>query len=292
MLADTLRSPRRGGRTRASEFLKVVARPAIVTILLLIEIVPLAWLLLGSLKTQDEFLTKPAWSLPTHLRFHNYVDAWTTGRVAQSFANSALVVFPALLLTVALGTSAAFALAVLRWKGQSFVLVGFIAGIMVPGQMILLPLFTVFFKIGISGTLLPLVITYTATGLPLTVFLMTAYFRAAPNEVFEAATLDGAGIFRTLWSVGVPMLRSAIFTVTLVQFFFDWNDLLFALTFINDDSLQTVQLALLNFTGSHGSIQFGPLFAAISINVAVILVIFLFLNQRVMKGLTAGAIKG
>lgn len=292
MPTNTLKASQTGTYTRPAGLLRATAKPVIVTVLLLVEVVPLVWLLLGSLKTQDEFLTKPAWSLPEHFRFHNYLDAWTTGRVAQSFANSGLVVFPALLLTVALGTSAAFALAILRWRGQNAVLVGFVAGIMVPGQMILLPLFTVFFKIGLSGTLFPLIITYTATGLPLTVFLMTAYFRAAPAEVFEAATLDGAGIFRALWSIGVPMMKSAIFTVTLVQFFFYWNDLLFALTFINDDSLQTVQLALLNFTGSHGSVQFGPLFAAISINVAVILVIFLFLNQRVMKGLTAGAIKG
>ena len=105
--------------------------------------------------------------------------------------------------------------------------------------MILLPLFTVYFQAGLTGTLWPLIITYTATGLPLTVFMMATYFRAVPREVFEAATLDGAGMIRSFLSIGFPMVRNAVFTVALVQFFFIWNDLLIALTFTNSSELRT-----------------------------------------------------
>ena len=163
---------------------------------------------------------------------------------------------------------------------------------MVPSQMILLPLFTIYFQVGLTGSLWPLIITYTATGLPLTVFMLATYFRAVPREVIEAAAIDGAGIFRVFFSVALPMVRNAILTVALVQFFFMWNDLLVALTFTNSNNLRTVQVGLLNFTGEFGAIQYGPLFAAICITVGGTLVLFLALNQRVMKGLTGGAVKG
>jgi raffinose/stachyose/melibiose transport system permease protein len=178
------------------------------------------------------------------------------------------------------------------FRGGGAVLLVFLAGIMIPGQMILLPLFTVYFKLHLTSTLWPLIITYTAIGLPLTVFMMATYFRSVPREVFEASTLDGASAVRSFWSIGLPMMRSAVFTIALVQFFFLWNDLLIALTFTTQESLRTVQVGLLNFTGQFGVVDYGPTFAAICINMLLVLVLYLFLNQRVMRGLSAGAVKG
>jgi raffinose/stachyose/melibiose transport system permease protein len=264
----------------------------LVALLLVVEIYPLVWLFLGSLKQQEEFQQNPVWALPEGLNWANYTEAWTTGMMSTYVRNSILATVPSLFLIVVLGVAAGFALEVMVWKGRNVVLLTFLAGIMVPGQMILLPLFTVYFQAGLTGTLWPLIITYTATGLPLTVFMMATYFRAVPREVFEASTLDGAGIIRSFFSIGFPMVRNAVFTVALVQFFFIWNDLLIALTFTNSSSLRTIQVGLLNFTGEFGQVQWGPLFAAISINVFGTLVLYLFLNQRVMKGLASGAVKG
>jgi raffinose/stachyose/melibiose transport system permease protein len=263
-----------------------------VAFLLIIEIYPLVWLVLGSFKTQSEFVNNPSWSLPHTLDLQNYREAWTTGHVGLYVRNSVLAVFPSLVFIIVLGVAAGFALEVLVWRGRHQVLLVFLVGIMVPSQMILLPLFRFYFETGLSGTLWPLILTYTATGLPLTVFMMATYFRAVPREVFEAAVIDGASTLRAFWSVGVPMVRNAIFTVALIQFFFIWNDLLIALTFTNSDTLRTIQVGLLNFTGQYGQTAFGPLFAAISINVFGTLFLYLFLNQRVMKGLTAGSVKG
>ena len=193
---------------------------------------------------------------------------------------------------VILGTAAGFALEVMVWKGRNTVLLLILGGIMIPGQMILLPLFTVYYNVGVTGTLIPLIITYTATGLPLTTFMMATYFRAIPREVFEASTIDGASILRSFWSIGFPLIRNAIVTVALVQFFLIWNDLLIAITFADQRPLNTVQAGLLNFSGDYGSKQYGPLLAAVCITVGGILVIYLFLNQRIMKGLTAGTLKG
>ena len=110
--------------------------------------------------------------------------------------------------------------------------------------------------------------------------------------MFEAATIDGASIYRQFTSLGVPMIRNAIATVLLVQFFFLWNDLLIAYTFTTSAKLRTIQVGLLAFNGQYGSVDWGPLFAAISINVFGTLVIYLVLNQQIMKGLTAGSVKG
>ncbi len=279
-------------RTSPNKFLKRAPVQILIAILLVVEIYPLVWLFMGSFKTQDEFLNSPVWALPQNFNFDNYVEAWTTGNIATYVGNSLIATIPSLFLIVLFGVAAGFALEVLVWKGRSTVLLVFLAGIMVPGQMILLPLFSAYFQVGLTGTLWPLIITYTATGLPLTVFMMATYFRAVPREVFEAAALDGASMIRAFFSIGFPMVRNAVFTVALVQFFFIWNDLLIALTFTNNADLSTIQVGLLNFTGEFGAVEYGPLFAAICINVFGTLVLYLFLNQRVMKGLAGGAVKG
>lgn len=284
--------PRTAAGARRRRRARQVARNVLVTLLVVIEVVPLLWLVLSSFKTQAEFVNDPALSLPRSWGFQNYADAWTTGHVALYIRNSLLATAPSLALIVLLGTAAGFALEVMVWRGRHRVLLVFLLGIMVPGQMILLPLFRVYFQTGLSGTLLPLIITYTATGLPLTVFMMATYFRAIPREVFEAATIDGASILAAFWRIGFPLVRNAVFTVALVQFFFIWNDLLISLTFTTDDSLRTVQVGLLNFTGQYGETAYGPLFAAISVNVLGALVLYLLINQRIIKGLTAGAVKG
>ena len=277
---------------RRRRIIRGLPAKAVLAVLLVVVLYPMVWLLLGSFKTNTEFLENPVWALPETFSFNNYAEAWTTGNIAQYVTNSVIAVFPALFLMILLGSAAGFALEVMVWKGRGGVLLVFLAGIMVPGQMILLPLFTVYFQTGLSGTLWPLIITYTATGLPLTVFMMATYFRAVPREVFEASTLDGAGILRSFWSIGLPMVRNAVFTVALVQFFFIWNDLLIALTFTNSTELRTIQVGLLNFSGEYGATNYGPLFAAICINVFGTLVLYLILNQRIQKGLTAGSVKG
>lgn len=269
-----------------------VLSKVIVAVLLVIVMYPLLWLTLGSFKTQDEFLNDPFWTLPNSWSFDNYVSAWVEGGLGTFIRNSIVAVFPALALMVLFGVAAGFALEVMVFKGRGAVLLLFLAGIMVPGQMILLPLFTIYFRTQLTGTLLPLIITYTAIGLPLTVFMMATYFRSIPKEIIEAATLDGAPILRTFFSIAFPMVRNAVFTVALVQFFFIWNDLLIALTFTNSQSLQTIQVGLLNFTGRYGAVDYGPTFAAICINVFGTLLLYLVLNQRIMRGLTAGSVKG
>ena len=268
--------------------------PALITIfvLVLITAYPLFWMVINSLKGKADFLDNPSYALPETWEWGNYARAWEVGNLATTITNSVIVTIPSLILIVLLGTAAGFALEVMVFKGKNGILLFILAGIMIPGQMIILPLFTTFFSIGLVGSLTPLIIIYTAGGLPLTTFMMATYFRAIPREVFEASTLDGASILRSFFAVGFPMVRNAVFTVAIVQFFLIWNDLLIALIFAGQRKLNTIQVGLLNFSGEYGAIDYGPLFAAIVITVGGILVLYLFLNQRIMKGLAAGAVKG
>ncbi|MBK4347105.1 carbohydrate ABC transporter permease [Lacisediminihabitans changchengi] len=275
-----------------SRIVSKVASIVAIVVLLVIEIYPLFWLIMSSFKTQDEFLNAPAWALPSGFDWSNYFDALVTANIGKNILNSVIATAPSLALIILFGTAAGFALEVLVFRGRGAILLTFLAGIMIPGQMILLPLFNAYFQIGITGTLWPLIITYTATGMPLTVFMMATYFRAVPREIFEAAAIDGASMLRSFFSIGFPMVRNAVFTVALVQFFFIWNDLLIAITFTSSSDTATVQVGLLNFSGQYGATQFGPLLAAICVNVVGILIIYLFLNQRIMRGLAAGSVKG
>ncbi|WP_367822656.1 MULTISPECIES: carbohydrate ABC transporter permease [unclassified Microbacterium] len=279
-------------RRGARDFLRRLPIRLLIAVLLIIEIYPILWMILGSFKTQNEFLNEPFWALPQSWDIVNYIEVFTTGEFGKYIVNSVIAVFPSLAIILVFGTAAGFALEVMVWKGRGTVLLLFLAGIMVPAQMILLPLFTIYFRTNMTGTLWPLIITYVALGMPLTVFMMATFFRSVPREIFEASTLDGASIFRSFFSIGLPLVKNALFTIGLVQFFFLWNDLLIALTFTNSSDLRTIQVGLLNFTGEYGAVQYGPTFAAISVNVLGTLLIYVFLNQQVMKGLTAGSVKG
>ncbi|MGO3884776.1 MAG: carbohydrate ABC transporter permease [Mycetocola sp.] len=264
----------------------------VIGFLILITAYPLFWMVINSLKSKTDFLNNPSWALPEVWMWENYTKAWEVGNLSTTIMNSVMATVPSLILIVILGTAAGFALEVMVWKGRNTVLLLILAGVMIPGQMILLPLFTMFFNVGLTGSLLPLIIIYTATGLPLTTFMMATYFRAIPREVFEASTLDGASIIRSFLSIGFPMVRNAVVTVAIVQFFLIWNDLLMALVFAGQRKLNTIQVGLLNFSGEYGATDYGPLFAAICTTVGGILVLYMFLNQQIMKGLAAGAVKG
>jgi raffinose/stachyose/melibiose transport system permease protein len=263
----------------------------IVALFLILVIYPLVWLVMSSFKTTQEFATQPTWALPQGLAWQNYVQAWNSG-MATYFLNSILAVFPSLLLILAISVAAAFGLEVMTWRLRNPVLFLFLAGIMVPLQLVLLPLFTIYFQAGLIDTRWALIITYTAFGLPLSVFLMAGFFKSVPREVMEAAVLDGASIYTVFYRVALPMVANGLVTIALVQFFFLWNDLLFTLTFIVSDSNRTIQTGLLNFTGQYGQVDWGPTFAAISLAVIPTLILYLVLNQQVIKGLASGSLKG
>jgi raffinose/stachyose/melibiose transport system permease protein len=270
---------------------KTITR-VLILVILVVEIYPLFWLLSSSFKSENQFDTKPLWSLPQSLNFSNYSKAWDIAHLPTDAINSITVTLSAVVVILAVGAAAAFALEVMVWKGRGGILLFLVGGLMVPGQLVLLPLFEIYYKVGLDNTLWPMIITYIGEGLPLTVFLMATYFRSVPRELFEACAMDGGGIFRCFFSIAVPLVRNGMLTVGMLMFFSVFNDLLVALTFNTEPSVSTIQVGLLNFDGQYGSVLYGPLLAAISLVIFAMLLFYLAINRQVMKGLSSGAIKG
>ncbi|MDO7266561.1 carbohydrate ABC transporter permease [Shouchella clausii] len=280
-----------GAGKKRGVWLSVLGK-GLVGVFLLITVYPVIWLLLSSLKEPSEFMTNSMNALPEGFYLGNYVEAWKTGNMGIYFRNSIFVTFPALIGIILFGSMAAFAIEKLRWKLKNVVMLLFLAGIMIPVQIVLLPLFQIYFNINLLNSLFGLGLVYLVFGLPLTIFLFASYFKSMPNELMEAAVVDGASIYQIFFTLAFPLLKNAIVTVALVQFFFVWNDLIFAMSFIRDTDLRTIQTGLMGFAGEYGQREWGPTFASIALAVVPILLLYTFLNKLVMKGMTSGAVKG
>jgi raffinose/stachyose/melibiose transport system permease protein len=266
--------------------------PVILAIVLAVEIYPIFWLLTSSVKSSQEFLTHPSYSLPQGFHWENYVAAWTTGKMGTFFLNSLFVTLGSLVLIVFLSVTVSFALTKMQWKLKTLVLNLFLAGIMVPVTIVLIPLFTIYKSMSLLNTHWSLILTYTGFGLSLSVYLLTAYFQSVPDELLEASVIDGCTIYQTLGRIVLPLAANAIVTVIVIQFFFRWNDMLFSMTFISKTALKTVQTGLMFFSDEWGNTDWGAVFAAISIAVMPTLLLYVGMNKLVMTGMTAGAVKG
>ena len=265
---------------------------ALVALFVFVAIYPIAWIFFSSFKDASEFSHNPMWSLPSVLHVENYARAWNQGHMGTYFFNSVVTVVPSVMIVIALGVAAAFGIEIMRWRFASAIGLLFLAGIMVPIQIVLLPLFSMYYATHILDTRLALVLTYVAFGLPTTVFFLASFFKTFSREIIEAAIMDGASVYQVFFRIALPMVMNAVVTVALIQFFFMWNDLLVSLTFTSSPGLRTIQAGLLSFSGQYGQREWGPTFAAVALAVTPTVLIYLFLNQLVMKGLAAGAVKG
>ena len=264
----------------------------LIVCIVLIFLYPLFWMVTASLKDSSEFVSKPAYALNSGFYWQNYVDAWTRGHMSTYFMNSLINTVASLVLIVIFSTTISFALTKMRFKARKFLIAYFGFGIMVPVATTLIPLAQIFQKLSLYNTRTGLILIYTASAISFSVYLITGYLHALPDEVLEAAIVDGCGIYRLMWSVVVPLMKNAIITVLVIQFFFKWNDLIYSMTFISRSSLKTVQTGLLYFENEFGSKNWGAIFASVSISVLPMLIMYLFLNKAVIEGMTTGAIKG
>lgn len=263
-----------------------------VACLVVIEIYPIFWMLTASFKQSSEWTAKPAYALNEGFYFQNYIDAWTRGNMATFFKNSLICTLAALLFIVIFSVTVSFALTKMEWKLKKAVSKYFQLGIMVTITTSLIPLFQIYSKVGLINTRACLVISYIAFGLSLSIFLANGFLRSFPNEIMEAAVIDGCGIYRMMWHIIVPLMKNAIVTILVLQFFFKWNDLLFSMTFISDTALKTVQTGLLYFSDEFGNKNWGAIFASVSMSILPMLVLYTALNKTVIEGMTAGAVKG
>lgn len=264
----------------------------IIFLICVIEVYPLFWMLTASLKQQSEWSEYPAYALNKGFYIQNYIDAWTRGNMATFFKNSLITTLVSLVFIVIFATTVGFAVTKMQWKYREKVAMFFRLGIMIPVATALIPLFQIYSKANLLNTRTCLILTYIAFGLSLSIYLVQGYLRSFPDDIMEAAVIDGCGIYRMMWHIVVPLMKNAIVTVLVLQFFFKWNDLLFSMTFISDSSLKTVQTGLLYFSDEFGGKNWGAIFASVSMSVFPMLILYTALNKKIMEGMTAGAVKG
>ena len=163
---------------------------------------------------------------------------------------------------------------------------------MIPYQVVLIPLYITYSKIGLLDTYWALVLPQVAFGMPFSVQLFLAFFADFENDLLEAAVIDGCGIGRAFLSIVVPLCRNIIITIATLRAIFSWNEYVFAYTFIRSKKMMTVVLGLNAFVGEEGLVDWGPTFAAISVTVIPTLIVYMFLNKYMQSGLSEGAVKG
>ena len=251
---------------------------------------PLVWMFFVSLKTNTEIFKSP-FALPEEIQLGNFIFAWTAGKLGIATLNSAIVCVTALILNIIIGCMASFALGRLRFKMSGAVMTYFLIGMMIPIHCILIPLFKTFSNMHLYNSLLGLIIPYTVVSLPTTIFIMTGFFKNMPNEMFEAACIDGCSIYKIFTSIALPLSKTGIFVTALMAFVGNWNELLLAMVFISDDAKKTLPVALSKFVGPYNT-NYTQMFAAIIIAILPTIIVYCCFSNQIVDGLTAGAVKG
>lgn len=253
---------------------------------------PMLWVLLSSLKTEPAIASDPFGIPAAPYQWNNYTRAWAEANLAAYFWRSALVTTVSVFLILFLGARAAYALSRLQGRAGAWAGALFLAGLTLPAQLAMVPVFFELRALGLLNTTAGLILVYTANGLPFAVFILTGCFRALPASLHEAAVLDGCGDSAVFWRVMLPLVRPGLVTVAIFQFIGIWKEYFFAFLLASGGA-RTLPLGLANLAiAAQYRNENGPLFAGIVLVTLPILAIYLFLQRHLVEGITSGAVKG
>ena len=244
-----------------------------------------------SFKTKQELYLSNPLSLPKSLYLGNFITAFNKLNLLTTFMNTFLYTAVSVVVLAFLCGAAAWAIARCKQKIFKFVYVYFLLGILIPYQALFLPIYVIGYKSGLTNTRLGIILMYVATGMPVGVFLMTSFMSTAPIELEEAAKIDGCSIYRTYFSIVMPLLKPAIATLVIMQSFQIWNDFLMANLYLSDKSLKTLTVAMQALFSQQTS-DYTTALAAIVISVLPVAILFISMQKYFIKGMTAGAVKG
>ncbi|MBI3428795.1 MAG: carbohydrate ABC transporter permease [Actinobacteria bacterium] len=268
---------------------KVLRTLALTTFAIAI-VIPTAIVALGSFKSDVEVYSKPL-ALPTNWSFRNYNRLISDGGIFTNFKNSVIVTSFSVVLTLILASMAAFAISRMT-NVTGRVLFGLFAlGLAIPGQVNIIPIYLLFQRLHLTNSLLGLVLINIATTLPISIFILTSFFRELPKEMFEVSAIDGAGPFQIYRSIALPLSRPAMGATSIFLFVISWNDLLYPLLLVTQSDKKTLPLALLDYRGEYAT-SFSMIFTAVMVASIPMVVMYLFMQRSFIAGLTAGAVKG
>lgn len=255
-------------------------------------LLPLAWVLVSSLKPGADILASP-WSLPNELRWANYGRAWGEAGIGRAFVNSSIVTVATLAILLPIGAMAAYVLAKYAFPGAKAILGTFLGGMMFPTFLVIVPLFLLMRDLRMLDTMHGLILVYVAYSLPFTVFVLTGFFVNLPDELAEAAMLDGCGHALTFWKVMLPLARPGIIVVGIFNAIGLWNEYGLALVLLPSESNRTLPLGIANLTMTQQyQSDWGALFAGLVIVMLPVLIVYGFFREKIHETMLAGAVKG
>jgi len=259
-----------------------------------LNIVVLYWLIAAAFKTPIEIFNKP-FALPQQWiargePFRNFIYAWNNAGFGRAFVVTVLLVAVSAVVIVLVSAPAAYALTRLGVRGTNG-LTNFIAiGMGIPFQTVVIPLFIGMAKLDLTNNLFGMFLIYVALSIPFTVFLMTGFFKSLPDELEEAAAIDGASPSRTFFSIMLPLAKGGLITALIINAIGLWNETLLAIVFLNENANFTLARALFSFYGAASyQSEYGGLIAGVAIVVLPMLVLYILLARRIITGLTLGA---
>ena len=274
-------------KKRVGTIIKYIALIAVAVI----QIFPLYWLITFSLKSNVEIFGDNVIGLPQHWRFENYTEALTKSSLIRYFFNSVFYSAVTVLVAGLLSAMAAYAIARMYWKKRNTVFTIFSVGIMIPAQAALLPLFQLLDKMGLKGGYLGLLIPYIAGAIPMSVMILTGFYKGIPKEIEEAACIDGCGLWRCFFSIITPIVKPALATASIFTFLGTWNELMLANTFVDKDVYRTLPVGIMSFAGQY-STDWGLIGTGMVIATLPTILIYFLLSNQVQESLVAGAVKG
>jgi len=254
-------------------------------------LVPVLIAIVTSLRTSNDIIANGFWSVPKSLSLQSYVDVWERGGLSHYLPNSFIITIPSLTATLFLSSLAAYALSRFHFPGDRIILYIFVAGMMLPFQILLLPVFRLFDALHLYNTYWALIIIHTAFQLGFCTFVLRNYMRTIPGELLEAARMDGCGEFRIYAQIMMPLSLPALAAVATLEFTWIFNDFIWALILIQNDALKPVTTGLSSLQGMFIANWPAIISGAIMGTMPTVLV-FLLLQRYFIQGLTLGATKG
>jgi raffinose/stachyose/melibiose transport system permease protein len=267
-----------------------VLRGGLLSIYSLLILIPCLIVITGAFKTDFEIYTKPL-SLPATWNFENFRRLFVESNIATPFFNSILVSVFSVTFTLLFASLAAYSISRLVNVTGKVLFILFSLGLAIPGQVNIIPIFRLFIDLNLNNSLFGLVLVNIALTLPISIFILSAFFRDLPKEMFECAGMDGAGQFRIYRSIALPLSKPALGATAIFLFVICWNDLLYPLMLITETSKKTLPLVLIDYKGEYFA-SYSMQFTAILIASLPMIVMYLFMQRSFQSGLTAGAVKG
>jgi len=279
-----------GRGTRRSVLARNTILYAVVVAVCAVMFFPMVWMFYTSLKSNTEIYAS-AWALPNAPQFGNFVKAWRVGHLGRYVWNSIVCTSTSVFAIVLVSSLAAFAFSRLRFRGRELLFGFFLLGLIIPVQIVLIPLYSAMAQAGLQNTRTSVILPYIAWGLPVSIYILRSFFLTLPFEFEDAARIDGCTTFGLFWRILLPLVRPGLAAVAIFSSLGIWNEVLLAFVFLKDDAVKTLPLGLYAFYGYHIT-DLNLLFAALTVVTVPMIVLFLIFQRQLIEGLTVGSLKG